>query len=83
MGVQIYAPPPENVLLIAPMMADVWVVLKKLRKFFDSMTSVMTPESYPKRNDPVAAKTAREMENSRPIAIDGVHGYIYLGYQLA
>jgi hypothetical protein len=43
--------------LMAPMMSEsdmVWkkdVVRKKARKFFDAMTSVITPTSYPNKND--------------------------------
>jgi hypothetical protein len=43
--------PPENVLLIAPMIGVPLEVSKKDRKSSDAMTSVMTPESYPKRNE--------------------------------
>lgn len=50
------------------MIGEVWTVLKKARKFFDSITSVMTPLSYPKRNDPVAAKAARPIVKPRPIS---------------
>lgn len=39
------APPPEKVLLIAPIMEDVLVVLKKFKKCGDAITSVITPES--------------------------------------
>ena len=59
--------PPLNVELMAPMIEDVDTVLKKSRKLGDRMTSVITPASYPKRNDPVAAKTARAMLKSSPI----------------
>lgn len=38
-------PPPAKVLLIAPMIADVDVVLKKFKKFGEAITSVITPES--------------------------------------
>jgi len=37
--------PPLKVELIAPIIAEVLVVLKYFRKFFDAMTSVITPES--------------------------------------
>lgn len=39
------APPPEKVLLIAPIIEDVLVVLKKFKKCGDAITSVITPES--------------------------------------
>lgn len=52
---------------MAPIMGDVWTVSKKARKFFDSITSVMTPLSYPKRNDPVAANAARPIVKPRPM----------------
>jgi hypothetical protein len=39
--------PPENVALIAPMVAEAAVVLKVLRKLGDWMTIVITPLSYP------------------------------------
>lgn len=42
-GLYISLPPPEKVLLIAPMIEDVFVVLKNLRKLGEAMTSVMTP----------------------------------------
>lgn len=38
-------PPPENVLLMAPMIEDVCVVLKNAKKFGEAITSVITPES--------------------------------------
>jgi hypothetical protein len=56
---------------MAPMMAEVWFVLKYDKKLFDSITSVMTPESYPNRNDPVAVKAAREMVNALPMSTCG------------
>lgn len=59
--------PPLNVELIAPMIGDVGTVLKKSRKLGDRITSVITPASYPKRNDPVAAKIARAVLKSSPI----------------
>ena len=59
--------PPENVELIAPMIDDSVVVLKYARKLGDAMTMDMTPESYPKRKLPVAAKTARATLNHTPI----------------
>jgi hypothetical protein len=59
--------PPENVELIAPIVADAASVLKKVKKFGDCMTSDMTPESYPNRKLPVAAKTARHILKKRPI----------------
>jgi hypothetical protein len=59
--------PPENVALIAPMMLDLGSVLKKLRKWGDWMTTVMTPLSYPNKKLPLAAKIARPMLNQRPI----------------
>src|ERR1700719_2630083 len=59
--------PPLNVELMAPMIGDVGIVLKKPRKLGDRMTSVITPASYPKRNDPVAAKIARAMLKSSPM----------------
>jgi hypothetical protein len=37
--------PPENVELIAPMVADASVVLKNVKKFGDWITRAMTPES--------------------------------------
>jgi hypothetical protein len=49
------------------MIGDVGTVLKKSRKLGDRMTSVITPASYPKRNDPVAAKIARAMLKSSPM----------------
>ena len=62
--------PPENVALTAPMMGDDFVVLKKSRKFFDCMTIVITPESYPKRKLPVPAKMARAKLKKSPIVAD-------------
>lgn len=43
-------PPPEKVLLIAPMIEDVLVVLKNSRKLGDAMTSVMTPTAHEESN---------------------------------
>lgn len=43
--------PPENVLLMAPIIGVPLDVLKNDRKSSDAITSVMTPESYPKRNE--------------------------------
>lgn len=61
--------PPEKVALIAPIVAEVFVVLKKSKKLGDWITMVMTPESYPKRKLPVAAKMARQTLKMRPILI--------------
>ena len=36
-------PPPENVLLMAPIIVDALVVLKKFKKCGEAITSVMTP----------------------------------------
>jgi hypothetical protein len=54
---------------MAPIIAEVLLVLKKARKLGLAITSVITPASYPKRNDPVAAKAARLMVKSRPILL--------------
>lgn len=59
--------PPENVALMAPIVAEVFVVLKKCRKCGDWMTMVITPLSYPNKKLPVAAKTARKTLKRRPI----------------
>lgn len=61
--------PPENVALMAPIVADSGVVLKKLRKCGDWMTRVITPLSYPKRKLPVAANTARQTLKRSPIVV--------------
>lgn len=52
---------------MAPIIADVWVVWKYDRKFGDSITSVITPLSYPNRNDPVAANMATKIVKGRPM----------------
>ncbi len=57
--------PPLKVAFMAPMMGDVAVVLKKLRKLGEAMTSVITPESYPNRNDLWNAILVRTGTNHR------------------
>lgn len=72
-GAYIKAPktaPPLNVELMAPMMAVSLLVLKNDRKLGDCITSVITPESYPNKKDPVAAKTARAMLKTTPMFAD-------------
>lgn len=55
------SPPPEKVLLIAPIVAEVGVVLKYCKKFGEAITSVITPLSYPNIKEPAAASVATEM----------------------
>jgi hypothetical protein len=43
--------PPEKTELMAPMMLDAGSVLKYFRKFGELITSVITPASYPNKND--------------------------------
>lgn len=62
--------PPEKVALTAPIIGDDFFVLKKSRKFWDWMTIVITPESYPKRKLPVPAKMARAKLKKSPMVAD-------------
>ena len=43
--------PPLKLELIAPIVADVFVVLKYFRKLFEPMESFITPAPYPKRKE--------------------------------